>query len=83
MVRLTDAWLGAGLDFVQLTFHSCTLLPGVTPFVHDSHDRDRFLGWIEAVVARLAEAGAAFSPLAAASQDRRLLAHHSLDFVRS
>jgi hypothetical protein len=50
MVRLAEACLRSGEPVLGLTFHSCTLLPGATPFVRDRADRRRFLHAIEAVL---------------------------------
>lgn len=69
MVRLTAACVRAGQGFLQLTFHSCTLLPGVTPFVRDEHDRKRFLRSIDRVLGFWAESGFRFRTLAEASEE--------------
>ena len=72
MVRLVDATLGpTHADFLQLTFHSCTLLPGTTPFVGDESDRDRFLAWIDEVLAHLQGLGARFATLAEVDSSMR------------
>jgi hypothetical protein len=72
MVRLAAACVVSGQTFLQLTFHSCTLLPGATPFVRDAHDRAGFLASVDRFLSHssesgftfrnLAEAGAALSP---------------------
>lgn len=68
MARLAEAWLSSvEPPFIQLTFHSCTLLPGATPFVHDDDDRQRFLSWIEEVLASLTALEARFELLASAA----------------
>ncbi len=43
MIRLVDNLVEHGRRRVDLTFHSCTLLPGATPFVRNDSDRARFL----------------------------------------
>jgi hypothetical protein len=60
MIRLAEACLRSGESVLGLTFHSCTLLPGATPFVRDEADRRRFLGAIEQVLRFCAESGLAF-----------------------
>jgi hypothetical protein len=43
MERVADVRVAEGGRYLDLTFHSCTLLPGATPFVGDEHDRAAFL----------------------------------------
>ena len=47
MIRLAEAWVSSGESFLQLTFHSSTLLPGATPFVRTAEDRSRFLSSVD------------------------------------
>ena len=47
MVRLARTLLAAEVSVLSMTFHSCTLLPGATPFVRDRSDRQAFLASIE------------------------------------
>ncbi len=69
MIRLSSAWLASGMGpFLQLTFHSCTLLPGATPFVRDQNDRTEFLGSIDVLLRHLAGLGCRFETLAGAAQ---------------
>ena len=64
MVKLVDSCLRRSEDaFLQLTFHSCTLLPGATPFVSDEGERDRFLASIGQVLDQLVSVGAVFERL--------------------
>jgi hypothetical protein len=63
MRRLCLALLRSGEPVLGLTFHSCTLLPGATPFVRDEQDRQRFLGWIEDVLRYASESGFTFATL--------------------
>ena len=64
MIRLADVWLeGSPSPFLQLTFHSTTLLPGSTPFVLDSRDLDGFLESIDLVLAHLTASGCQFATL--------------------
>jgi hypothetical protein len=64
MVRLTEACLRSGEPVLGLTFHSCALLPGATPFVRDEHDRNRFLDAIGDLLSFCAKAGLSFRTLA-------------------
>lgn len=43
MIALSNAVLSSGARVLQMTLHSCTLLPGATPFVSDDWDRKAFL----------------------------------------
>jgi hypothetical protein len=64
MVKLVDSCLRRSEDaFVQLTFHSCTLLPDATPFVADAGERDRFLASIDQVLDHMVSVGAVFERL--------------------
>lgn len=60
MVRLAGACLRSNEPVLDMTFHSCTLLPGATPFVRDEHDRKRFLASIETLLRFCAESGLTF-----------------------
>ena len=63
MLRLCEASLRSGERVLGLTFHSCTLLPGATPFVRDMRDRNRFLGSVEEVLRYASESGFEFRTL--------------------
>lgn len=67
LVRLTDAWVASGERFVQLTFHSCTLLPGATPFVGDREAQERFFAAIETFLRHCSASGYRFRTLAEAA----------------
>jgi hypothetical protein len=47
MVRLANTLVRSGFQVLDMTFHSPTLLPGATPFVHDERDKGRLLRRIE------------------------------------
>jgi hypothetical protein len=69
MIRLSGTWLASGLGpFLQITFHSCTLLPGATPFVRDQNDRSRFLRSIDLLLRHLAGLGCRFETLGSAAR---------------
>ena len=63
MVRLAERCLLSGEPVLGVTFHSCTLLPGATPFVRDAHDRKRFLDAISTVLRFCAERSLRFRTL--------------------
>ncbi len=63
MIALCAACLRHGAPVLDLTFHSCTLLPGATPFVRDPRDRERFVASIEEVLRYAERSGFAFATL--------------------
>jgi hypothetical protein len=63
ILKLAEACLGAGVPVLDLSFHSCTLLPGATPFVRDENDLRRFLDTIEEFLRFTRESGAVFRNL--------------------
>lgn len=63
MARLADACVSRGASFLQLTFHSCALLPGSTPFVRDEHDRRKFLGAVDRLLSHCSNSGFTFKTL--------------------
>lgn len=68
LVQLAEAWVAGGERFLQLTFHSCALLPGATPFVRDRRERQRLLGALDQFLRYCAESGFRFSTLAEAKE---------------
>lgn len=71
MIRLVEACLRSGEPVLGLTFHSCSLLPGATPFVRDERDRARFLESIDTVLKFCTESGLAFRTLGEAGEAYR------------
>jgi hypothetical protein len=63
LVQLAAACQRSGLPVLDLTFHSCTLLPGATPFVRTADDRKRFLAAIELLLRFCSESRMAFRTL--------------------
>jgi hypothetical protein len=57
MVRLTEALAQAGEPVVGITFHSCTLLPGATPYVRSEAERRAFLGRLNTVLGHCHQQG--------------------------
>jgi len=64
MIRLADASVAAGHEVLALTFHSCSLLPGATPFVDDEAERRAFLEDVDAFLAHCVRRGWTFATLA-------------------
>lgn len=71
MVRLVEAFARSGVSFLQITFHSCTLLPGVTPFVHDEDDRGRIISALDRVLGHCERSGFVFRKLIDVARDLR------------
>ena len=63
MIRLAEACVSSGQSFLHLTFHSCTLLPGATPFVRDKQDRTRFLRSVSQFLSYCSSSGFTFRTL--------------------
>jgi hypothetical protein len=63
MIRLAENLVAHGRRRLDMTFHSCTLLPGATPFVRDASDRKRLLSDIRAFLRFADEAGFEFRTL--------------------
>ena len=68
MIRLAEAWVSSGESFLQLTFHSATLLPGATPFVRTELDRSRFLSSVDDFLRYCHGSGFAFQTLSEAGR---------------
>jgi hypothetical protein len=64
MLRLADSLVAAGQPVLSITFHSCTLLPGATPYVRDERDRTRFLHRLDAILQHCTSLGFRFSTMA-------------------
>lgn len=69
LVRLASATVDAGHPFLGLTFHSCALLPGATPFVRDAAERADFLAAVEHFLETCAARGYRFMTLAEAGAE--------------
>lgn len=61
MIRLCNSFISSGHNFLNMTFHSTTLLPGSTPFVTSDDDLEDFLNRIESVLEYASENGFIFS----------------------
>lgn len=63
MIRLARALMANRIGHLDLTFHSPTLVPGLTPFTRTAADRDRFMDRLEQVLDFVLGAGARSAPL--------------------
>ncbi len=63
MMTLARSRVDCGEDFLNMYFHSTSLLPGASPFVLSSQDLQRFLARIERFVEYASDAGWIFIPL--------------------
>jgi peptidoglycan/xylan/chitin deacetylase (PgdA/CDA1 family) len=67
MVRLSDNLVRSGVGVLHLTFHSCTLLPGATPFVQSADEADAFLRRIDEFLAHCVSRGWGFATVGEAA----------------
>lgn len=56
-LRAIDRAIDDGVALLNFSFHSPTVVPGMTPYVRDAADLARFYAWWEAVLDRLARRG--------------------------
>jgi hypothetical protein len=68
MVLLIKRFLSKGYSFLNLMFHSNSLVPGISPFVRNEEDLRLFLNKIRALLAFAAENNFTFLSLTAAGQ---------------
>lgn len=61
MIKLCNSFIKSGHNFLNMSFHSTTLLPGNNPFVTTSNDLDDFLSRIESVLKYATDNGFVFS----------------------
>ena len=52
-LRAVDIAVDDGLPLLVLSFHSPSLAPGHTPYVHDEDDLDRLYDWLRGVYSYL------------------------------
>ncbi len=69
MRRLVEACRESGFSYASMTFHSCTLLPGATPFVRNGAERMEFVGRIESFLAYCRDQGFSMRTLSEAAVD--------------
>lgn len=53
-IKAIDTALDAGLPLLMLSFHSPSLAPGNTPYVHDDRDLEGLYDWLRGVYAHMA-----------------------------
>jgi hypothetical protein len=63
MIRLSERFLKSGHTFLNMSFHSTSLLPGRTPYVKNDNDLDQFLRNIELFLQYACKNNFNFSPL--------------------
>ena len=66
MIFLAKALIQQGYTYLNMTFHSPSLLPGKTPFVRDEREFQSFLSNIEVFLQFAQKQGVTFSPLSEA-----------------
>ncbi len=69
MIRLAQSFVKNNYTFLNMFFHSNSLLPGNSPFVQDEKGLQRFLRHIEIFIRYAANQGFIFAPLGAASEE--------------
>lgn len=69
MNRIVEVLRQHAFEYTSMTFHSCTLLPGATPFVRDEQDRRAFLERIETFLAFCRDEGFEMRTLSEAARD--------------
>lgn len=57
VLRAIDRAVSDGVRLLNFSFHSPTIVPGMTPYVRDQQDLGRFHAWWDAVLDRLAARG--------------------------
>jgi hypothetical protein len=69
MVRLTEALAATGEPVIGITFHSCTLLPGATPYVRSEVERVGFLRRLDIVLRHCHQQGYPFMTIGEAAAE--------------
>jgi hypothetical protein len=69
MIALTKRLLQNGCAYLNMSFHSTTLVPGKTPFVRTSDDLRLFLRNIDELIKFAATQGVVFCGLSQSLQD--------------
>ena len=68
MIRLSKAFMKTGHQFLNMSFHSTSLLPGKSPFVRDHNQLKSFLERIEMFLNFATKQGFTFAPLSSVLQ---------------
>lgn len=66
MIRLSENLIRAGHRFLNMAFHSTSLLPGKSPFIRNQEQLDKFLYDIEMFLKFAVDRGMTFLPLSGA-----------------
>lgn len=66
MIRLSKTFIRSGHDFLNLTFHSTSLLPGKSSFVHNQEQLENFFYDVEMFLEFAVDRGMTFLPLSKA-----------------
>lgn len=69
MVNLAKRFVKSGHKFLNMSFHSTSLLPGKSPFVRDEEDLKIFLAKIETFLKYAVKHGFEFLPLAKSTEE--------------
>ena len=57
MIKLSDILISKGHRFLNMFFHSTSLLPGCSPFVHDKSDLNNFIRKIDCYLKHMSDNG--------------------------
>jgi len=68
MIKLSRKFILSGQHYLNMSFHSNSLLPGRNPFVHNEQDLKNLLHNIEVFLQFAKEEGMSFSPLSGAAE---------------
>jgi len=71
MILLSKNFIRLGHRFLNMSFHSTSLLPGKSPFVRNQKQFEKFLHDIEMFLQFAVDQGMTFSPLSAALKDTK------------
>lgn len=77
MTTLVDVMQAQGFEYINLFFHSPTLVPGLTPFITTIRDRDEFLKSLRTVLRHMKQLGISSIPASAVTVDSATQAHES------
>ena len=69
MVLLAKNFIRKGHSFLNMTFHSTSLLPGKSPFIRNDHEFHNFFEKIEMFLQFAVDNGLKFSPLSDALEE--------------
>jgi len=76
MKRLARNFISQGCGYLNMSFHSTTLLPGASPYVNDERTLEEFLNRISSFLEFATKAGFSVRPLSDATKLMRLTTSH-------